>query len=590
MSQFEPRPDSLITSEMLRQDFIPDVDEVLRIIHLDESATGTDTTIALGIGALCIASAGGILALSGLTAPILLPIFGVGMMAISSWNSRVTQRDRQMEAEFLTEHPEILSAVEQKANQGEEPYRIANAFESAYRAYLGGDQPQLKPTVERAAIPTASIGESTKIGAIPVPSVVVVDEPTAAAPETYPMASREVSKDDRQALIARLKEDCPLLLKLVKSHPIRAVGAQRTGKTTLVKRLALLRMVLLPGHQVVAATPHYEPANPYPNAFKVVGVSPAGKRDYPEIEREWFRMSDLVESCQTANLTYVWDEFGLFDKAIVDADDDKDKIKRVLTSCLRETMKFGIYPVFIVHGETAAFLPGSKGLVTVFLGSTVRVETIGEPVEDDMGLETLRPTGRFNVTWLDGTRDEGKIPDWLTEQYLLDLIGDRPQEPNIWKGEQAKPAATVPTARRKKFRLNAPTATHKQERGMDLIPREWHQDLYDEPAASIEDLQAELDRIHAKYPHFREISRKENADVIQLLEDAESDEGEFAFIAEIKRFLAENPDGAKVKDFVNRARKPVRKTPSDDVKFVLDLMTLEGEIYEVDGTFFLKSN
>jgi hypothetical protein len=56
----------------------------------------------------------------------------------------------------------------------------------------------------------------------------------------------------------------------------------------------------------------------------------------------------------------------------------ESKIKTTLTSCLRETMKFGEYPIFIVHGETAAFLPGAQGLVTVFLGSTVRVETIGE--------------------------------------------------------------------------------------------------------------------------------------------------------------------------------------------------------------------
>jgi hypothetical protein len=95
MSNFEPRPDSLITAEMLRQDFIPNVDEALRIIHLDEAATGTDTTIALGTAAVCIASAGGILALLGLTAPILLPLAGVGLAGISAWNSRITHGDRR---------------------------------------------------------------------------------------------------------------------------------------------------------------------------------------------------------------------------------------------------------------------------------------------------------------------------------------------------------------------------------------------------------------------------------------------------------------------------------------------------------------
>ncbi|MBD1857439.1 MULTISPECIES: hypothetical protein [Leptolyngbya] len=70
----------------------------------------------------------------------------------------------------------------------------------------------------------------------------------------------------------------------------------------------------------------------------------------------------------------------------------------------------------------------------------------------------------------------------------------------------------------------------------------------------------------------------------------EIDSSELAIRAEIKRFLSENPQGMKVKDFVNRCRKPVRGMPSDDVRFVLELMTLEGEILENDGSFFPSSN
>ena len=228
---------------------------------------------------------------------------------------------------------------------------------------------------------------------------------------------------NRSELIARLKQDCPLLLKLVKSHPIRAVGVQRSGKTTLVKRLTLLRMALMENHRVVASSPHYEAANQYPEVFDVVGLR-NGKRDYPAIERAWYQMAGDVEACNMANITYVWDEFGLQDKAIP-ITPENDPIKTVLTSCLRETMKFQIYPIFILHGETAAFLPGSKGLVTVILASTVRVETIGEAVEGDDGLEMIRPTGRFNVTWLDGSKGEGVLPAWLSEDFLLEMIGPR---------------------------------------------------------------------------------------------------------------------------------------------------------------------
>jgi len=101
---------------------------------------------------------------------------------------------------------------------------------------------------------------------------------------------------------------------------------------------------------------------------------------------------------------------------------EEEILTSVLTSCLRETMKFGEYPVFIVHGETQAFLPGSKGLVTVFLEGTVRVEAVGEKTIGDDGLETIQPTGKFRIQWLDGTREEGKIPGWLTEELLIGML------------------------------------------------------------------------------------------------------------------------------------------------------------------------
>ncbi|MBW4422209.1 MAG: ATP-binding protein [Myxacorys californica WJT36-NPBG1] len=71
---------------------------------------------------------------------------------------------------------------------------------------------------------------------------------------------------------------------------------------------------------------------------------------------------------------------------------------------------------------------------------------------------------------------------------------------------------------------------------------------------------------------------------------SETDSDEFAIRSEVKRFLLANPDGSKPRDLANKARSPVRKMLVDDIKLVLDLMTLEGEIYEVDGVFFCNSN
>jgi hypothetical protein len=277
----------------------------------------------------------------------------------------------------------------------------------------GNNQPTQPQTLLQQAVQNPDDHSTTPESAIVAPTAL---QPPLPIPQ-----------DIRSMLIAKLKEDCPLLLRLVKSHPIRAVGVQRSGKTTLVKRLCLLRMVLLPGHQTIAATPHYELRNPYPSAFKVAGIDSKGKRDYRAIEEQWDGMADRVERCEMSNLSYVWDEFGLMDKVIPppSSKGEPDKIKSVMTSCLRETKKFGILPIFIVHGETAAFLPGSTGLVNIFLNSTVRVEAIGEMVEGDDLLEEIRPTGKFTVTWLDNTKEEGQLPSWLTEDYLLGLIGNR---------------------------------------------------------------------------------------------------------------------------------------------------------------------
>lgn len=69
----------------------------------------------------------------------------------------------------------------------------------------------------------------------------------------------------------------------------------------------------------------------------------------------------------------------------------------------------------------------------------------------------------------------------------------------------------------------------------------------------------------------------------------ELDNSEFAIRVEIKRFLLANSEGSKPRDLAGRARKPVKGMSTDDIKLYLDVMVIEGEIYEVDGTFFANS-
>ncbi len=84
-----------------------------------------------------------------------------------------------------------------------------------------------------------------------------------------------------------------------------------------------------------------------------------------------------------------------------------------------------------------------------------------------------------------------------------------------------------------------------------------------------------------------ELSRKiQTMSVATPAESDEADDDELAIRAEVKRFLLANADGSKPRDLSARGRKPVKGMATEDIKFVLDLMALEEEIYEVDGTYF----
>ncbi|BAU12522.1 hypothetical protein LEP3755_30520 [Leptolyngbya sp. NIES-3755] len=70
----------------------------------------------------------------------------------------------------------------------------------------------------------------------------------------------------------------------------------------------------------------------------------------------------------------------------------------------------------------------------------------------------------------------------------------------------------------------------------------------------------------------------------------ENDNSESAIRKEMIRFLAENPGGAKPRDFANRARSPVRRMPTEEIKLFLDVMVIDGEVLEVGESFFPNIN
>lgn len=85
------------------------------------------------------------------------------------------------------------------------------------------------------------------------------------------------------------------------------------------------------------------------------------------------------------------------------------------------------------------------------------------------------------------------------------------------------------------------------------------------------------------------------SDPVQHLERSleasdQADDSELIIRTEIKRFLLANGEGSKPRDLARNARQPVRGMSTEDIKLYLEVMALDGEIYEVDGTFFTNSN
>lgn len=250
---------------------------------------------------------------------------------------------------------------------------------------------------------------------------------------SIPDGEEEEASDptNAQELLARLRVECPELLKLVKSAPIRVVGMQRTGKSTFARKLALLRMVLIPGHKVGWSTPHFEEDNPVPPQLRPFGCNAKGK-DYRTIEKAWRSAQDAIDSGKRLNMTIVWDEFGGYDAGFTDI----ELLGASLLSMLRESSKHEYFPVFVAHGDQAAFYPGLKNFLGTFKSSTIKVEALG--IEDEV-FGTMRPSGDFEVTKLNETKVLFSLPEWLTVELLLDLLPN--QESAIASAGIASPDA-----------------------------------------------------------------------------------------------------------------------------------------------------
>ena len=223
-------------------------------------------TDKLGIASLAIG--GAIWAVSGNAIAGLA--VGAGILYYSDRSIRQSNRalefiqKNHVAAPFLP--PDRLRDFEQQFGRETAVAQLKQAQEYGLRI-----APAAEDCLEKWAVPAAP-GASDGAGAIAI-------APNSGVPE--------LSKaPDPSGLHDRLRSECPKILKLVKAPPIRLVGHQRTGKSSFARKLALLRVILLPNHSAWWATPHREADNPVPAELNPVGFSESGK-DFAAIERMW---------------------------------------------------------------------------------------------------------------------------------------------------------------------------------------------------------------------------------------------------------------------------------------------------------------
>jgi hypothetical protein len=307
MSRFIENEASPIVSTLLRQGFIPDYSEALTIIDQSELRTSGDAKWALGATGLGVASTCGILALSGVTAPILIPIGAALGCLATAWNSRQTEIDRQRESEFLGQFPDVLALIEAKDSAGATEAHIAAAYEQTFKAYRYGDL----DSIERFIGGT----NATKLQDIPIDdSPIEIIETPQAAPQAHPTVTPP------PAPVAGLPGFIAEMSHNVRSSLI--VGIPGAGKGLTVANLISKVRHYRPELQIFGTDPKNDPKEAgYWQGYTAIDRFDMERLDGWEIEQ---RLTDDLNRFLDAgdNTLWVIDEFatliGMVDRKWLD--------------------------------------------------------------------------------------------------------------------------------------------------------------------------------------------------------------------------------------------------------------------------------
>ncbi len=224
MSRFIENEAAPIVSSLLRQGLIPEYAEALSMIDESELRAKGDAQWALGATGLGVASSCGILALSGVTLPIIIPIGAALGCLMTAWNSRQTEIDRIRESEFLGDFPQVLTLIEAKAD-GDNDAKVAAAYDQTFKAYRYGDLDNVARflTPETQAPPQTATPEST---------VSAVEQPVTPVPPTVQQVPIAQVEHPTSPPIVPMEQHRFIDTLMENPYQSRAIIAgQRTGKT-----------------------------------------------------------------------------------------------------------------------------------------------------------------------------------------------------------------------------------------------------------------------------------------------------------------------------------------------------------------------
>jgi hypothetical protein len=230
MSNFTENEAAPIVSSLLRQGLIPTESEALGIIDRSEERAKGDAGWSLVGAAVGIASSCGILAASGATAPLVLPLGGLVGCAIAAWNSRQTEIDRQRESEFIASYPQLLTLIDHADNVGMNQDRIAAGYEQAFKAWRYGELASLdrylssQPQAEKPAT-IESVNQKNEVAE--------VAHPQTTAPQASHQAGQAQDAHPRSVIGAPTVEE-HRFIDVLMGNPYQSraiIAGQRTGKT-----------------------------------------------------------------------------------------------------------------------------------------------------------------------------------------------------------------------------------------------------------------------------------------------------------------------------------------------------------------------